>query len=303
MWSASASGRPFDLVVEREQFAGFGSVHPDRFAFAGDFSVVDFAFAFGGKIGAGTHGEGGGNHAGEAGEENILAVAGGSARDAGDDAEDGAESVVDAVDGIADPGAGLLAALAAFCEKFVENGLGVDGGCARRGLIVAAEERTEFAVVVFLVFDYVVKDGNGAFVAEVFQLLAIVGNVAAFFDFEATQGHADAAGAVGERIGFSAKVAGVLRLRATKLDDAAMPEGGVLPFGAGQVTQHLCADGVGVAIGEGFIGVVALHLGLPIGFERGQNFFQLGAAERGGCHFASPCVLLRIRHFEWKSQC
>ena len=126
-------GQAFDLVVEREQFAGFGSVQPDRFPFAGDFSVVDFAFALGGKIGAGTHGERGGNHAGEAGEENILCFASSSARDAGDDAEDGAESVVDAVDGVADPAAGLLAALAAFCEQFVENGLGVDVGCARGG--------------------------------------------------------------------------------------------------------------------------------------------------------------------------
>ncbi len=125
-------GQAFDLVVEREQFAGFRSVHPDGFALAGDFSVVDFALALGGEVGAGAHGEGGGDHAGEAGEENILAVAGGSAGDAGDDAEDGAEAVVDAVDGVADPCAGLLAALAALGQQLVEDRFGVDFGRARR---------------------------------------------------------------------------------------------------------------------------------------------------------------------------
>ena len=66
-------GKALDLVVERKQFAGLGTVHLDGFALAGDFSVIDFAFAFGGEVSAGAHGERGGNHAGEAGEKNILA--------------------------------------------------------------------------------------------------------------------------------------------------------------------------------------------------------------------------------------
>ena len=126
-------GQALDLVVEREQFAGFGAVHLDGFALAGDFGVVDFALALGGEVGAGAHGEGGGDHAGEAGEEHVFAVAGGGAGDAGDDAEDGAEAVVDAVDGVADPRAGLLAALVALGEQFFENGLGIDLGRAGGG--------------------------------------------------------------------------------------------------------------------------------------------------------------------------
>ena len=80
-------------------------------------------------------------------------------------------------------------------------------GRARGWLIVAAKQRAKFAVVVFFVFNDVVEDGDGAFVAEVFELLAIVGDVAALFDLETAQGHADAAGAVGERIGFAAGIA------------------------------------------------------------------------------------------------
>ena len=275
---------------------------PDGFALAGDFGVVDFAFALGGEIGAGAHGERGGDHAGEAGEQNIFAVAGGCAGDAGDDAEDGAEAVVDAVDGVADPGAGLLAALVALGQQFFENRLGIDLGRAGGGLVVAAQQRAQFAVVVLLVFNDVVEDGDGAFVAEVLQLLAVVGDVAAFFDLEPAQGHADAAGAVGQRVGLAAGIAVVDRLGTAQLHDAAMPEGGVLPLGAGQVAQDLGAHGIGVAVGQGLVGVVALHLGLPVGFEGGQNLLQLGAAECGGSHGASPCVLLRIRHLTENSQ-
>ncbi len=167
---------------------------------------------------------------------------------------------------------------------------------------MAAEKRAEFAVVILFVFDDVIEDGDGAFVAEVFQLLAVVGDVAALFNFKAAQGHADAAGAIGEGVGFAAGIAVVTGLCSAELDDAAVPESGVLPLGSGEVTQHLGAHGVSIAIGEGLVGVVALHFGLPVGFEGGQNLFQLGAAECGGCHGASPCVLLRIRHLTENSQ-
>src|ERR1700759_4626754 len=159
-------------------------------------------------------------------------------------------------------------------------------------------------MVVFLVFNDVVENGDGAVIAEVFQLLAVVGDVAAFFDFEAAQCHADSAGAIGEGVGFAAEISGVYGFRSAKFNDAAVPESGMFPLGAGKVTQYLGTNGIGVAIGQGFIGVIALHLGLPIGFDSGQNLFQLGAAECGGCHFcvslrsfvvatfASPCVPL-----------
>ena len=75
----------------------------------------------------------------------------------------------------------------------------------------------------------------------------------------------------------------------------------MFPLGPGKMTQYLGANGVCVAIRKGLVGVVALHLGLPIGFESCQNLFQLGTAEGGGRHGASPCVLLRIRHFAGNS--
>jgi hypothetical protein len=38
------------------------------------------------------------------------------------------------------------------------------------------------------------------------------------------------------------------------------------------MAQNLRTKGVAVAIGEGEVGVVALHFGLPVGLEGGKNF-------------------------------
>ena len=99
---------------------------------------------------------------------------------------------------------GCLRPWCALGQQLVEDGLGVDLGRAGGGLIVAAQERAQFAMVVFLVLDDVIEDGDGALVAEILELLAVVGDVAALFDFEAAQGHADAAGAIGQRVGLAA---------------------------------------------------------------------------------------------------
>ena len=78
-----------------------------------------------------------------------------------------------------------------------------------------------------------------------------------------------AAGAVGQRVGLAARSARVGRLRSAQLLDAAGPQRGMLQLGLGQMAQHLRAHGIGVAIGERRVGVVALHLGLPVAFESG----------------------------------
>ncbi len=130
---------------------------------------------------------------------------------------------------------GCLRPCVALGQHLFENGLGVDLGRACGCLVVAAKQRTEFAVVVLLVFNDVIEDGDGALVAELLQLLAVVGDVAALFDLEPAQGHADAAGTVGQRVGFSAGACLYRRVRrSAEFHDAAMPEGGVFPLGAGQ---------------------------------------------------------------------
>ena len=83
----------------------------------------------------------------------------------------------------------------------------------------------------------------------------------------------------------------------------------MLQLGGGQMAQNLGADRLGVALGQGQVGVVALHLGLPVAFKGGQNLFQPGAAHCCGGHEVScdledtACFLAlvtsRIRLREW----
>ena len=246
--------------------------------------MVDFALALGGQIRAGAHREGRGDEAGEAGQQHVLAVAGGGAADAADDAEDGAQAVVDAVDGVADPAARLLAALVALGQHLIQNRLGVDLVRAGGQRIVAAQQRPQLPVVVLLVLDDVFEDGDGFLVAQRLQLLAVAGNCPALLDLQAAQGHAHAAGAVGQRVGLAAGLAAVDRLGSAQLHDAAVPQRGVLPLGAGQMAQHLGAHRVRVPVGQRLVGVVALHLGLPVAFQSRQNLLQPGAAQRSTGH-------------------
>jgi len=60
--------------------------------------------------------------------------------------------------------------------------------------------------VVLFVLDHVVEDGDGALVAQRLELLAVAGNVAALFNLKPAQRHADAPGAVGQRVGLAARL-------------------------------------------------------------------------------------------------
>ncbi len=162
---------------------------------------------------------------------------------------------------------------------------------------MASQQRTKLAVVVLFVFDDVFEDCQGSVVAKRLELLAVGGDSAALVNFEAAEGHAKAAGAAGERVGFSAGFTGVDRLRAAELGDAAGPQLGMLPLGAGQMAQHLRADRFRIALGQGEIGAVTLHLGLPVAFEGCQDLFQLGGAQGCGCHRCLLTLRMRIRHF------
>lgn len=206
------------------------------------------------------------------------------AGDAGDDAKDGAQAVVDAVDGVADPRARLLAALVALGQQLVEDSFGIDLWRACRCMVVAAQERTEFAVVVFFIFDDVLEDGDGALVAETLELLAVAGDVAALFDFEPAQGHADAAGARGQRVGRAAGAAFINGFGPAQLADALGPQRRVLHFGRGEMAQYLGAHGIAVAVGERAVGVVALHFGLPVGLKSGQDLSGASAAQQSNGH-------------------
>jgi hypothetical protein len=103
--------------------------------------------------------------------------------------------------------------------------------------------------------------------------------MAAFLDLETAQGHADAARAVGERIRLAARFAVIDRLFAPQLNDAAVPQNGMLPLSASQVAKNLGPHGVSVPLGQGEIGVVGLDLGLPVFFKSLKDLFELRGTE------------------------
>ncbi len=117
------------------------------------------------------------------------------------------------------------------------------------------------------------------FVAQVLELAAVVGDMPAFFNLQAAQGHADAAGPIGQGVGFAPGIAVVLRLGPAQFHDASVPQRGVFPFSAGQVAQHLRAYRVAVALGQRLVGVVPLHFRLPVGFQGLQDLFMAGARQ------------------------
>src|SRR5579875_3720887 len=113
-------GETLDLVIERQELAGFGCIQLNGFAFASQFCLVDFTLTLGAKVGAGAHGERAGDHAGKSGEQDVVAIAESSAGDAGDNAENCAQPVIPAVDGVADPPCCLTPRALAFRQEFFE---------------------------------------------------------------------------------------------------------------------------------------------------------------------------------------
>src|SRR6185503_18560006 len=141
-------------------------------------------------------------------------------------------------------------------------------------------------MMVLFILDDVFENGEGAFVAEFLELSAIFGYIAAFFDFQAPQRHADASSAIGERVSFAARRTLVDRFGAAEFDDATFPESRMFPLSGCEVTQDLRANRLCVPIGKGVIGVIALHFGLPVSLEGSKNFLQFSAAQRARSHEA-----------------
>ena len=79
---------------------------------------------------------------------------------------------------------------------------------------------------------------DGGRIAELLDLLAVAGDVAALVQLQAAQGEVEAADAVGERVGFAGFGAVVLGDRRAEGGEAAGPEIGVVLLGQGKVVQR-----------------------------------------------------------------
>jgi hypothetical protein len=122
--------------------------------------------------------------------------------------------------------------------------------------------------VLALVLQHSFEDGDGGFVAEFLDLLAVVRDVSALVEFQTAQGKIEAADADGERIGLAAFAAGVLGDGRAEGGEAAGPEIGVVLLGQGKMMQRTALLRVDGLQRERVVGVIAAHLGLPVAGER-----------------------------------
>ena len=99
---------------------------------------------------------------------------------------------------------------------------------------MVTDEVAQRGVVVALVLQHLFEDGDGGFVAEVLDLLAVVRDVAALVEFQTAQGEVEAADAVGQRVGFASLGAVVLRDLRAQLLQSSGPEVGVVLLGQRQ---------------------------------------------------------------------
>ena len=121
--------------------------------------------------------------------------------------------------------------------------------------------------MILLVFDDPVQDGQAGRIAELFELLAVLGNVAALIDFQAAQGQVVAPDASLEAVGIAGRASPVDRLRLPQFTQAAGPQCGVLLFRKGHVFERLLTPRLRLPLGKRAIGVIAGHLGLPVLFQ------------------------------------
>ena len=133
--------------------------------------------------------------------------------------------------------------------------------------LLPADQAAELAIVILLVFDDAVQDGQAGRIAELFELLAVLGDVAALIDLQAAQGQVVAPDAGLEAVSITARASPVDRLRLPQFTQAAGPQCGVLLFRQGHVFESLLTHRLGLPLGESPIGVIARHLGLPVLFQ------------------------------------
>ena len=125
------------------------------------------------------------------------------------------------------------------------------------------------------------KDGQAGGIAELFELLAVFGNVAALIDFQAAQSQIVAPDAGLEAVGVAGRLAPVDRLRLPQFTQAACPQRGMLLFRKGHAFERLLAPRLRLSLGKRAIGVMAGHLRLPVLFQNLAQPRVTGQSWRG----------------------
>ncbi len=133
--------------------------------------------------------------------------------------------------------------------------------------------------MILLVLDDPVQDGQAGRIAQRFELLAVLGDVAALVDFQAAQGQIVATDAGLKAAGVAGGATLVDWLRLPQFTQAPRPQCGMLFFRKCHISERLLTRGLRLPLRERPVGVIASHLGLPILF---QNLAQPRVAGQFG---------------------
>ena len=203
-------------------------------------------------------------------------------------------SIVDPVNGIADPAGGVRAALVSLGQHLVQKGLWI-GRRADSATGLPADQSAELAIVILLVFDDPVQDGQAGRIAERFELLAVLGDVAALIDFQAAQGQIVAPDAGLEAAGITGGASPYRPARGSPSSRKRPAHSAACSFSARAMFSSVCLRvGLRLPLGERPIGVIAGHLGLPVLF---QNLAQPRVAGQVG--FGCRVRIQSLLSFRW----
>ena len=116
------------------------------------------------------------------------------------------------------------------------------------------------------VLEHLPKDFNTWLVADIFDLLGVLGDVLGFVQFQTTERHVDATDAIGKVIGFTGFRPIITERHASQGAVAASPKIGVSLFGIGKSTKSLAPLQVRFPFCQSGVGFSPTHLGLPVTF-------------------------------------
>src|SRR5580704_2972117 len=110
------------------------------------------------------------------------------------------------------------------------------------------------------------QDGYARLIPQHLELLTIFGNVPTLVDLQPAKSKVSSADPIRQGVGLPRQVSGILRLRFSKFPNAPSPQIGMMLLRSRQTPQRIPPMGLCLFFGQGRVGVVTFHLGLPVCF-------------------------------------
>jgi hypothetical protein len=144
----------------------------------------------------------------------------------------------------------------------------------RKGTAIA-NQVIEYLIVLAFVVEYLPKDDNAWLVADILDLLGVLGDILGFVKFQTAQSHVDPTNAIGEVIGFSSSGPVKGKRRTSQGAVPASPKICVALFCIGQCAKSHAPLRVYFPFRQSCVGFTPTHLGLPITFQNPKDSFAV----------------------------